>query len=714
MQSLSEQQLLRALVALGVIILCARGFGELARRLRQPEVLGQIFAGFILGPSVVGLLLPALEQSVFLDHAVDNGFSLLSWIGAILLLLVAGLEVDAAILRTAAKPGAFAAVGAIGAGLVAGTLFALLVLGEAFASAFFLGIVFSVTGVSVAATILIEQGVMRRSYAQVVLAAGVASEVLVWVLVSIVSSTGGPSPVLAALSSAITAAAVFLFMLTLERRFTFWVMRRVADSARIARGPISLVLVLTFLTAALTQALHLHPLLGAFLFGVLLMGAPRIHPPLVQSLQTLTFGLFAPIFFVLAGMRIDVSQLGGLASIGQLALLFVVLMLAKAGCGSLGARLGGLRGWQSALVGVGLNLKGSTDVIVAVIGTNLGLLSARLYTMYAVIAMLTVLVSPPLLLYLGKKAPPSTDEMDRLRREEAEQHAYVQRVQRVLVPLAPLLLPSLAASVVECIAATKHRHRHVFDVTEFVLEQTPRPEPVSSTGKALQALSAEGALLEIELTQRQGDGPRGVSQLFDLSRRYDLVVIGARPPQPAPFLSFGDLQDGIIAHARTDILIVVGMGDSVSCDHTSRILVPINGLAHSLVGGDVAAYLAGGYAAEIVLLHVISPTAVARFEHDRALNQIGAAGSTIVQNLAARVGDLGVRVSYRTRIGEDAGAEVLHELDRASYQLVVMGAINRGAEHHPYLGSTVQTILTQARPPLMVVVSRGVGDPAEP
>ena len=249
-----------------------------------------------------------------------------------------------------------------------------------------LGIVLSVTAVGVLAKILIERRALRRRYAQIMLAAGIASEVLVWVLVSFALSIRNGSLVTAGLSI-LSILGFFLVMLTLGRRFTFWAMRRVTDLTGITHGPVSLVLVLTFLAAAITQSLDLHALLGAFVFGVLLSRAPRASAPLLESLQTFTVGLFAPIFFALAGMRVNMFQLDRPAAIGTVLLLLATAFLVKVGFSTLGARLGGVPLWESVLVGVGLDLKGGTDVIVAILGTELGLLSNQTYTLYTMVAI---------------------------------------------------------------------------------------------------------------------------------------------------------------------------------------------------------------------------------------------------------------------------------------------------------------------------------------
>lgn len=343
MQGLSDEALLRALVALACILLAGRGMAELARRVGQPEVLGELVGGVVLGPSALGALFPGVYHAIFLDPLVGHGLSLLSWIGAILVLFIAGVEVDLRILRQNARPGSLAAAGAIITSIIAGTVCGRLFLGVVPPGGIFLGLVLSVTAVSVAAKILIEREALRRSYAQVILAAGVASEVVVWLLISVVVAFKAGDGAIGIVRSSSIVVAFFALMLTVGRRFTFWAMRRVADATQIVNAELSLVLLLALAAAALTEWLGFHALLGAFVFGVLLSPAPRATPALRERIQTLTLSFFAPIFFVLAGMRVNIFQLGSPAALIEIVLLLLAATIIKVGVGALGARLGGLR-----------------------------------------------------------------------------------------------------------------------------------------------------------------------------------------------------------------------------------------------------------------------------------------------------------------------------------------------------------------------------------
>ncbi|HLJ67492.1 MAG TPA: cation:proton antiporter [Chloroflexota bacterium] len=703
MQTLSEHQLLLALLALAVVLLISRSAGEIARRFDQPEVLGQLLGGFLLGPSVFGAILPAAYHALFFTGPVGFVMSGFSWIGAVLLLLVAGMEVDLQVLRSEARPGSLAAALAIVPSLAAGAIFAWFFLRAGASSALFLGIVLSVTAVSVAATILMEREQMRRRYAQVILAAGVGSEVLVWLFVSVVSAFRSASPLLAGVRSTAFAVAFFLFMMTAGRRLTFWAMRRVRDATWITNGPLSLVLVLTFGAAAITQALGLHALLGAFVFGVLLGRAPRNDERLTRGIQFLTIGLFGPIFFALAGMRVDILQLRSLSAVGLVLLLLAIATAVKVGCSALGARLGGRHGWEAALVGFGLNLKGGTDVVVAVVGTELGLLTTRAYSMYAVVAIATVLFTPGLMSFLEARAPVSQEEKERLEREEARRRAYVPRLERVLVPLQKQLLPTLVASLVQRIAVSKHEHGELFDITELDVEPNGRRAPDKT--HAQETLDAAAQLKQVEVSQKHVESPDVADIILRASVDHDLIAIGAHPPQNGKLLTLGKLQDRIIHEAKSDVLVAVNAAESLDCSKVRAILVPTNGLEYSMAAGDVAGSLAESCGAEVVLMNVVHSDMDELFWRERDERRLKENAHGMMTELAFRLGRLGVSVSERVRVGGNAVEEILAELQRRDYDLLVLGTVDRGQNGRPYLGRSARDVLRKTQIPVVLLVS---------
>ncbi len=715
MQTLTEQQLLFALLAAATILLVGRGVAELARRVGQPEVLGELLGGVLLGPSVFGALAPGAYRALFLAPAVGDGLSLFSWIGAILLLLIAGMEVDLKILRANVRPNALAAVFAILPSIVAGTVFAMVILGKPLANGVFLGLTLSVTGVSVIAKILIERDALRRTYAQVIIAAGVASEVVVWLLISVVSSLSGGAALLSGARALVFVIAFFVLMLTLGRRFTNWAMRRTADLTSIVNGELALALVLTFISAAITQALGLHALLGAFVFGVLLSQAPRANQQLKERLQTLVVGVFAPVFFVLAGMRVDIFKLGSFASVGVIALLFVVATTVKVALGAVGARLGGMRPLEALLVGVGVDLKGGTDVIVAILGAELGLLSVQTYTLYAVVAILTVIAAPFAIDLLERRTPPSRAELARLNEEEARRRAYLPHLERVLAPNLPELLPNVMAGLVEQIARAKQALGEVFDITQLHLaEASPGDVATAQTPEAMEAHARLSEVSEareaVELTNRAvatASAESIVREALLASEDHGLVALGAHAPRPGGAFTLGPLQDRIIDEAKSDVLVLAlppGM-ETFAASETRHILVAVNGFEYSLAAADVAAYLAKATGAEVTLFTHVRPHLDALFWREGGHRRQLWVGYQRLRELSFRLRRLNVPLRERVTLGNDPGQAILRELKRGDYDLVALGAVDRSVDGRLDLGTPIETTLARGKTPALVLVT---------
>lgn len=714
MHGFTEHELIGTFCAIAALLFAARGMAELMRRLGQPEVLGELLGGFLIGPSVLGALFPGTFRLLFLNGTVSHSLQLLSWIGAILLLMIAGMEADLDILRQKAVPGLLAAGGAIGSALAVGTWIGIRFFGVEPTSAFFLGIVLSVTAVSVVAKLLIEREALRRDYAQVMLAAGIAAEVVVWPMISVVSSVQHrANPWVAGMRATLLAIGFFAFMLTLGRRFTFWAMRRVADVTAISNGELSLVLVLLCVAATATTVMGLHPLLGAFVFGVLLSKAPRATVALKERIQALTIAMFAPVFFGLAGMRVNLFQLRGWQSIKGIVIVFVLAGLVKVLFGYLGARAGRLPMWEAAAVGVGLNLKGGTDVVVAIVGTELLLLSPDLYTMYAVVAILTVVVSPPLIGWMAAKTTPGEVELKRLNREEARKLAYLPDMERVLLPMLPELMPALTAQVVSAMAAGKHSEKELFDITEFrvgedtSLEQRSTPDTVVYAGSTLaRAAESEHVLLERFVAAEEDEV---FAAMMKAAEGQQLVTIGSAGVAGDLTLSFGALQDRLLREVAADVLVTVAASEELP--EVRRILVPINGLGHSLAAADVAAYLAKGLGAEVVLMSVVAPRLGPLFWRERKHRDLLQVGYTTTREARERVTRLEVRHSEQVVLSADPAEAVLAELRRQPYELMVVGAVMRSSSEGISLGGTAERLLHGAGVPRVLLVSRNADQP---
>ncbi len=689
--SLSEHQLLKVLIALAVLVVVSRGFGELSRRARLPEVVGQLLAGVVLGPSLLGVAAPGAESWLFNDPGVGNSLSAFSWVGAVLLLLLGGLEVDLAVIRAKARVGVLAAAGAIVPSIGVGVAFGVLALGQSLASATFLGVVLSVTAVTVTTAFLLEQGLGRRDYAQVILVSGVISELVVWLLVPVVSALFGPSgaPLSAGIDAALSIVGVFLLLMTVGRRLAFWIMRRCADTLRIRRSPISVVLALTLAASALTQALGLHPLLGAFIVGLLLVGAPRVNPPLIQSVRTVTLGFYAPIFFTLAGTRVDVTGLGGPGAIVSVVGLFATMGVVKFAFTAAGAHLGGLRGRPVVLVGLGSNFRGGTDVIVASVGTTLGFLSTRVYTLYALAALLTLVVFTPLLSVLARATSPTEAERRRLAREEVQRGGYLPTLERIVVPILDSLLSPLADRVIDRLAATRHAQRLVLDVTKVAVSDDASSQHPPARPTDTPAEAPTPALPRLDL-----------SELLAAAARSDLIVAAAPDARERSSFRSGSFHHRLVTEASSDVLLLVADHRETAWDTMTRILVPFDGLAPSTAASDLAVALAPGLDTELVIFHAVRPPGPDEPVTDEARQ----AGTELTSSMATRLSNAGVRATHPVATATTPGEAILAELESAAYGLVVLGGMRRGGPRSLGLGPTIHDVLSGGRTPAALLI----------
>jgi nucleotide-binding universal stress UspA family protein len=327
------------------------------------------------------------------------------------------------------------------------------------------------------------------------------------------------------------------------------------------------------------------------------------------------------------------------------------------------------------------------------------------------VAILTVVVVPPLMAALARRAPPSPEERARLDREAALQRSYLAGVERALVPVLPRLLPESAARVLESLAVAKSGEGEFFDITELTVGESGsdgprRPERVAREVQRVDAvLSPAGEKEETELLREEvrSDLADPVEAILTAARSYDLLALGAPRPQTAGAFSLGELQDRIVDQAKPDVLVAV-MGSPLPIRRLRRILVPVNGLPPSYAAGEVAAYLARTSGAKLILFSVVAPGAdVASIDHaDREALRRSSRG--MLDELRFRIGRLGVRVSAHVELADDSTEAILHELGRRPYDLVVLGTVDRSGDDRLLLGSSIPAVLARSPVPALLLV----------
>lgn len=387
--------LLQMLVVIGAARLCGRAF----RRLGQPAVIGEILAGILLGPSLLGLLWPQALAALFPQGGLAP-LQLLSQIGVLLFMFGVGLEVDLSELRRQARAAlvishaSMALPFLLGLGLAL-ALFPLLAAPgvEFHAFALFLGVALSITAFPVLARILEERRLMHTPVGRMAIACAAIGDVSAWCLLALVVAlvhADGPG------SAARAAGLALLFVLALHRLVKPLLQRHFLRQPSGA-GALGLSLLLLLACAACTEAIGIHALFGAFLAGTVMPAGAAWRAPLRERLTGFAAAGLLPLFFALTGLRTQIGLLDGAGDWLLCALIVAVAVAGKLGGTLLAARFTG-SGWREAFsLGALMNTRGLVELIVLNLGYDLGILSGRVFTMLVLMALLTTVATGPLL-----------------------------------------------------------------------------------------------------------------------------------------------------------------------------------------------------------------------------------------------------------------------------------------------------------------------------
>jgi Kef-type K+ transport system membrane component KefB len=402
------QLLWRLVLAVAVIAVLARACGMLARRLGQPEVVGEILAGLILGPSVIRTLAPGVF-SALLPSAVLPTLNLLAQAGLVIFMFSVGAEVDQDMLRLHGK-----VIGAVSQAMMvvpfALGVVAAIPLYSMFAGrtadmapyAIFVGTALSVTAFPVLARIVQESGLSGTRLGSLAMLCAAVSDVLAWCALAVVLATTRAQGPLAALRALALAAALSGVLLLVVRPLLAALTDRYAGAALPDSVRLLLIVGLIFGLAAATDKIGIHPIFGGFLAGLVLPRDAQMFRPVAQRLGSLNQGLLLPVFFVSIGLQTNMWQaVARPAVLAGGALLLLVAVVGKLGGTALVAWAGGMPRRPALGLGVLMNARGVTDIVVLSTGLSIGVINADAFTVLVMMALLTTMMAGPALRLLG-------------------------------------------------------------------------------------------------------------------------------------------------------------------------------------------------------------------------------------------------------------------------------------------------------------------------
>ena len=730
---LDEHALLVFWTQLLVLVAAARAAGYGMRRVGLPSVIGQLAAGVVLGPSVFGQVWPG-GFKWFLPHEEISSGALfaVSWLGVALLLVTAGFETDLALIRRLGRAAAlvtgFSLVVPLAGGLVTGLLLPDDFVGggaDRTVFALFVAAALSVSALAVIARILSELGLMRRDFGQITVAAGMANDVVGWVMLAVFAgfATAGEVSIPSTLRTVLGLAAFLALAMTLGQRAVDASLRHIRRDGPNLQGALGIAVITMLVFGVATQALGIEAVLGAFVAGVVLNRSRFQQHEVVHHIESLTNSFLAPVFFAMAGLRVDLSLLGESSALAWAGVVMVVAIVAKFVGAFVGARLAGQSQRAAIALGSGLNARGALEIVIASVGLSLGVFSETAYTVIVIVPLVTSVFAAVSLRLAVRDWMGSPDEQERLEREAALSRNLVVRSSR-------LLLPSRAEPA--SIAAAQLMHFawpvQVPATVISVMAESGSGASYGSNG------AASGRWPDISVVRSVLDGrdvdhrqvrvatPAGavVASAIVAEARlgYGAICVGVASRHEGQLYS--PMVDELLLHSPLPIVIVRradGLETRLPGAFT-RAIVPVTGTRSSMAAQEVAFGVSAQLGTEVVLTHVVQrqrpqlrmvPARLARTK--LAARMLGEDRSESAQQVvdalmgvaSARGAEMGVESRTLVREGSSPASTLVSVAEEQEADLVVLGASLRNVDGRPFLGHTVETVLERCSANVAVV-----------
>jgi Kef-type K+ transport system membrane component KefB len=588
-------------VQVTLIVALSRLMGWIFSRFHQPQVMGEMIAGLILGPSLLGWAAPAAYQRLFPAESLQF-LAILSQIGVVFFLFLIGLELDPAILRTRAKAAAGISLASILFPFVLGITFTILfynqlfaVTGRLWASALFMGAAMSITAFPVLARILTERNLHRSQLGVISIACAAINDLAAWCILAVVVAVAKYSSPAHALRTALLAAAYIALMALAVRPFLKRLQLIHQQQGKLSQNMVALIILLLLASAFATERIGIHALFGAFVLGLVMPKNPQFVRHLGEKLEDFIVVLLLPLFFAFTGLNTRITLLDSPAMWGFALLIIAIACTGKFGGAALGARIFKMPWRESAAIGVLMNTRGLMELIILNIGRELGLISPQVFAMMVIMALVTTAMTTPLLNWIYPSRM-----LDAAQTRQAAEFSI----------LIPISLPKTGGPLVQIADALIGTARATARLFALHLRRPTEHEafhPHEQETEAQAALvpllsQAHARALHVEpITFLSNDVAADIAATAT-SRNVNLVLMGYHNPIFGKAMLGGTVHRVLTACA-SHVAVFVDRG----LRNIDKILVPYLGSAHDALALELAARMAKNTSARVTVLNVVPP-----------------------------------------------------------------------------------------------------------
>ncbi len=696
--NLSEHAVLLLFIEIAILLFTSLVCGEIMVRLGQPAIIGQIFAGLLLGQTFFGAFLPDLSSQLFpIDGSQSRLIEVVSWIGVSFLLMMTGMETDTSMLKRLGKPLLYFGILGLAGPLLIGSLASLLMpevlMGSThnkLAFAVFLGTVFAASSVPVVAKILMDMKMLKLDIGQLVIATSLVHDLLCCLLLAVIvvlsgsGESSGNSPILIAIIGTICFVAAMYF----ARPLFFTLLRWVNDHVSSKEALITAMIVLLLSCAATTQALGVHIVLGAFAAGVILSQAPVINHKVVRPLETVTMGFFAPVFFASSGLNVNLGSLLD-PMLGTVTILVsIATIIAKLATSYFAGKLTGLGTYESLSVGVGANAKGSLGLILAMLGYSLNVISLDMYAVIIFVSLFSTAVTAPLMKMCMKHVQITDEQREKIKRDERKSRTILSSIRRVLLPLSDKRRNPFISHLLNSIGQSQ-----VIEATALWVK-----EPDTDPHHLFSFISSFLNKKYVGLLQKTSTSSSKLEAITEEANRgYDLIIMATDEPAAGADFVFGELVDSVILNTSNHTLVIYDP-DPSGKRSIKRVLVPVSGSELSLAAAEFGISLARSLNARATCLSIIEAEADELYSEytQSGLKIQSQVSEEIESSLTELASALNVEFDSQVVQTKVAPAQaVVMTADQNNIDLIVLGAEPKMGKNL-FFGHTINFVLRNA------------------